>query len=187
MENYAEILRSRLNDPAYEYRRDSFVSFLKAPVRTYKESPTVKEYVDISDNDLEKMVYGGLGSQEIATQFSRDSAIRITNDSVDPSPELARSGIIATDMITALTQHRDLVGKYVYPNLGRDRTEYLINSAWTNGLFLYIPDGTSTSLKLEWIAGSSASFAMKSVIIAGKDSKVVITDEHISICEENCI
>ena len=48
MESYPETLKTRLHDEAYEYRRDAFLAFLKSPVRDYKESPTVKDYVEKS-------------------------------------------------------------------------------------------------------------------------------------------
>ena len=52
MEQFSDLLKTRLKDPAYDFRQDSFLNYLKTPRRTHKESPTVKDYVDFSEKDL---------------------------------------------------------------------------------------------------------------------------------------
>ncbi len=180
MENYPELLRSRLNDPAYEYRRDSFLEFLKAPVRTYKESPTVKDYVEVADSELERMIYAEPVNGSFEPKLDDAAQIVMVNDILTRSSVPEKSGVIITDMATAIRENHALVEQYVYPNLGRDRTEHLINAAWRNGLFIYIPDRTDISLRIHQISDSRESYSKKSVIICGKDSSVKITDIHVS-------
>ncbi len=177
MENYPEILRSRLNDPAYGYRRDAFLAFLKSPVRNYKESPTVKDYVEITDAELELMIYGKPGQGTASFEPSADANISLFNDRIVKTA-LPDSRMIARDLVSALTEEAELVSEYVYTSLGRDRNEFLINSAWRNGLFLYIPSNTRVSLKIEHISDASESYAKKTVIICGSDCMVNITDVH---------
>ncbi len=180
MENYPELLRNRLNDPAYEYRRDSFLEFLKSPVRSYKESPTVKDYVEITDKDLERMIYSDPASGAPDAAAEDGAQIVMFNHSLVNSPSSERSGVIITDMATAIREHQALVEKYVYSSFGKDRAEHLINAAWRNGLFIYVPDRTDISLKIHQISDSRESYSKKSVIICGKDCSVKITDIHTS-------
>lgn len=186
MENYPEILRTRLNDPAYEYRRDAFLAFLKSPVRNYKESPTVKDYVEINDADLEVMIYGKPEEGNANPVFSTDANISIFNDRIT-NVSIPDRKIIVKDLINALSSEPELVSKYVYSSLGRDRNEFLINSAWRNGLFVYIPDGTHVKLKIEQVSDASESYAKKTVIICGSDCNVNITDIHTTAGEGKAV
>ncbi|MEM0158425.1 MAG: SufD family Fe-S cluster assembly protein [Thermoplasmataceae archaeon] len=178
MESYAEKLRGRLNDEAFEYRRDAFLAFLKAPVRNYKESPTVKEYVEISDADLEAMVNGQVTETDI-----NDTA----TDVLVLNHELARSNISGQIRIrklsTVISEDPALASKYVYSFLGKERQEYLINSAWMDGIAIEIPDRFSGSLKISNYAHSSSSFCYKSIIIVGKECNIDLTDLYFSTGE----
>ena len=58
MEAYSDILKSKISDPSFDYRKESMLRFLKSPVRDYKESPTVKDYVEVTDIELVKMATG---------------------------------------------------------------------------------------------------------------------------------
>lgn len=187
MENYPEVLRNRLKDPAYEYRRDAFLAFLKSPVRTYKESPTVKDYVEVPDSDLEIMIYGKPEESTLIPHFQSDAQIRITNDSPMLKESLGMKGIVVSDMVTALSEYGDMMARYVFPNLGRERTEFLINSAWRNGLFLYVKKGTDVNIKIHHVSSASESYAMKSVIICDRDCKVNITDIHTTEGEGSAV
>ena len=180
MENYPETLKTILNDEAYEYRRDSFLAFLKSPVRDYKESPTVKDYVEISDKDLEKMIYGEIPDTAGNIIFDQDADIKIINDEVTASEQLLKKGVIACDMITAISQHKSLIEKYLIPRHGSERIEHLINSSWRNGLFIYVPENTKLKIKIHNLSDAASSFAYKSAIICGKDSAVELIDIYES-------
>lgn len=187
MESYPETLKTRLNDAAYEYRRDAFLSFLKSPVRDYKESPTVKDYVEITDKELQEMLYGEIRETSETPVFQENCDIRIFNEQVENSPGLAGKGIVAMPMAQAINSQVEFMKKFVYPRLGKDRIEYLVNSAWRNGLFLYIPDNTSVSLNVQTLTDAGSSYAYKTVVICGRDSKVTFTDTHGSVGEGNGI
>lgn len=183
MESYPETLKTRLKDAAYEYRRDAFLSFLKSPVRDYKESPTVKDYVEIKDDELQEMLYGEIGTKGTAPEFSKEASIRIFNEEISASDDLLKNGISVTSMEDALSSHAELVKKFVFPRLGKERIEYLINSAWRNGLFVVIPDNSRVSINIQTLTDASSSYAYKTVFIIGKESKVTITDTHESVGE----
>lgn len=185
MESYPETLKTRLNDAAYEYRRDAFLAFLKSPVRDYKESPTVKEYVEITDNELQEMLHGEIIESTDAPDFPENSNIKVLNERITVSEELAKQGIIVTELADAINSHAELVKKYVYPQMGRERIEYLINSAWRNGLFIYVPDGARASFNVHTLTDAGSSYAYKSIVICGKESKVTFKDVHESLGEGN--
>ena len=152
MESYPETLKTRLHDEAYEYRRDAFLAFLKSPVRDYKESPTVKDYVEITDTELQEMLYGEMKESAEALEFSESANIKINNEEITVSDELLKQGVTVTTMVDALKTQPELVKKYVFPKLGKERIEYLINSAWRNGLFINIPDNAKVSVRAHTIA-----------------------------------
>lgn len=181
MESYPETLKTRLNDEAYEYRRDAFLAFLKSPVRNYKESPTVKDYVEITDDELQEMLYGEMKESKESPVFSETANLKVFNEEVTVSDELLKEGVVVTTMEDALKTQPELVKKYVFPRLGKERIEFLINSAWRNGLFIYVPDSSKVSIRAHTINNSSASFASKTVIIYGKESKVRYTDTYSTI------
>lgn len=183
MESYPDTLKTRLNDAAYEYRRDAFLAFLKSPVRDYKESPTVKDYVEIRDDELQEMIYGEISENMASPSFSESSNVRVFNEEITVSDDLRKHGIVVESMAEAIKNHPELMKKHVYPRLGKERIEYLINSAWRNGLFIIVPENTSASISVHSLTDAAASFAYKTVVICGKESKVNFTEVNESVGE----
>lgn len=183
MESYPETLKTRLNDAAYEFRRDAFLAFLKSPVRDYKESPTVKDYVEITDDELQEMIYGEVAESATSPEFPESSNIRVLNESITVSDDLKEKGIVVETMAEAINSHPELMKKHVYPNLGKERVEYLINSAWRNGLFITVPDKTRADISVHAFTDAAASFAFKTVVVCGKETKVRFTEVHESLGE----
>ena len=181
METYQETLKSLLNDEAYGYRRDAFLQFLKVPLRTYKESPTVKDYVEISEDELKRMILGSFPETSKDGISLGNYDILVNNENVSFSSSLQDRGIIVSDLKSALSSNKDLMEKYVYPRLGDDRDEFLINSAWRNGLFVFIPDNTDIVINVENVIKSDVSIAQKYVIISGKNANVTYSDNFSSV------
>jgi len=175
MESYAEKLRGRLNDEAFQYRRDAFVAFLKSPVRNYKESPTVKEYVEINDADLETMVNGQIMDTEAG---GADASVISLNH------ELFRTSlpgqVRARKLSYIVSNEPELAAKYIYGFLGKERQEYLINSAWMDGVFLEIPDGYSGPLKLANYTHAGSSLCYRLVVVVGRNCNLDLTDSYFS-------
>lgn len=178
MEQYQDMLKNRFADTTFEYRANAFRAFLQIPRRDFKESPTTKEYVDISEEDLETMIEQTDTSVEMPDfdpKFSPDHFI--VHDQV---PESA-GNVIFKDLKKAVKDHPDLMEKYVYREVGKERIECLINSAWGNGYFLFVPKDTrDVKLTLESAYSAERSSASKSVIILEDDSKADITDIYES-------
>lgn len=174
MEQYQDMLRNRFSDSTFEYRAGAFRSYLQIPKRDYKESPTTKEYVEIREGELESMIgqeeYSG-AQENVQSRYNPD--FFVVHDIVPEST----GQVIFVDLKKAVREYPELMKKYVYREAGRERIECLINSAWGNGYFLYIPKGArDVKLKIESAYDASYSSVSKSVIIMEEDSQASITD-----------
>lgn len=181
MEEYPEVLKTRFSDRQYDYRAEAFKEFLKLPIRIHKESPTVKDYVEIKDDELERMLFGEitLPERKETIKFPPNTDIIMDNDHLHVNSDLEKKGVVVTDMRTALREHSDLIDKHSQSTYGNERTEYLINSSWQNGIFIYIPKKVgSVSINSEIIFDSTASFAFKSLIIVDDDTKLNLTESY---------
>ena len=181
MEEYPETLKTKFSDQQYDYRVEEFKEYLKLPIRIHKESPTVKDYVEITDEELERMIFGEITLPEKSEtiKFPPNTDILMDNDRLHVNSELEKKGVIVTDMKTAISEHSDLLSKYTEGKFGDERTEYLINSSWQNGIFIYIPrKAGSIEMKSEVVFDSTASFAFKTVIILEDDTKLNLTDTY---------
>ena len=71
------------------------------------------------------------------------------------APELIRSGVILTDLQTALRQFPELVERYLLETgqpEGLRKFAFLHRALWNQGVFLYVPEGVKVSLPLKtWI------------------------------------
>lgn len=174
MEQYQGMLKNRFSDSTFEYRRNAFRAFLQTPRRDYKESPTTREYVEIKEEELENLISqteDPTDIPEVQARFEPDHLI------VHDRMKGSTGEVIFKDLKSAVRDHPDLMEKYVYREVGKERIECLINSAWGNGFFLYIPKNKrGIDLKLESAYDSARSTASKSVIIMEEDSQAAITD-----------
>lgn len=125
MEQFSDLLKTRLRDPAYDYRQDSFLLFLKTPVRNFKESPTVKDYVKYTEKDLEVMATGLKKRYE--SEIKREYDVNIINGFVTHKNEI--KGVTVSNIVESL----DHIPAYVWEERGKEREEYLINASWSSG------------------------------------------------------
>ncbi len=175
IEDYLDTLNERFQQFDIEYRKQAYIYYLKYPEPSYKESPDRKEYVHITEEELERMAHGELSisvkkDEKIDTDFDltvTDSEFKIKNK---------RDDIYISNMKNAFVEKNELFNKYVDKEFGQYNREYLINFSYENGYFIYIPDNTKIELKIESLQDSNSSFSFKNVIIAGKNSNVEITD-----------
>ena len=177
MENIPELMKTRFSGPDYDFRRASFLSFLKSPARAYKESPTVKDYVEVTEEELERMSFG-----ENLEYTGEDAA----SDVFDISTQNGRisrkakeeNGIVAMDLVDAVRKQDSGMKLEFLSENGDDRIEDLINSTWQKGIFINVPGGFKGEIRIRNISESRSSYAFKSVIMCGEDSNVRITDVY---------
>ncbi|MEM0139070.1 MAG: SufD family Fe-S cluster assembly protein [Ferroplasma sp.] len=175
IENYLDTINRRFKEFDIEYRKQAYINYLKYPEPPYKESPDRKEYVHITGEELDRMAYGEL-SVSIKKEIKNDVGYDLTVTDSDFIIKGNKKDVYISDMKKAFIEKNELFKKYADTELGRYNREYLINFSYENGYFIYIPDNTTTEIRINSIQDSNSSFSFKNVIIAGKNSKVEITD-----------
>ena len=113
--------------------------------------------------------------------FPPGTDILMDNDRLHINTDLEKHGIIITDMRTALSKHKELINRYVIPHMGKERIEFLINSSWQNGIFMYIPkNAEAVKISSEILSKSTSSFAFKSVFICEEGTDLNLTETYRS-------
>ena len=175
MENFSDILRTKLKDPAYDYRQDSFLLFLKMPKRNYKERPTVKDYVKYTEKDLEEMAMGIRKKENGKIRNEYD--IHIKNGFILANKE--KEGVSVKNITDALQE----IPEKVWEQKGKEREEFLINASWSSGYFINIGKDIKTDITI-FSEESNQSGSEKNIIMVGPFSKVTITEEIFSENQE---
>ncbi len=102
-----------------------------------------------------------------------------------PSPEMIRSGVIFTDLVTAAKQFPDLLDRYLFqigePE-GLKKFVALHQAVARQGLFCYVPDGVKVELPLRgWMETSGGPTLFPHTLIAvGQNAEVTLVDERRS-------
>ncbi len=171
MEQFADYLRTKLKDPAYDYRQDSFLSFLKSPARDYKESPTVKDYIRIEGGHLEKMATGFYQRQDISVESEAD--IVLVNGFITKSKE-----IHGMEIMNIVENHQE-IPSFVWEQKGKEREEFLVNAAWSSGYYMKVEDNTDITVSLD-LYNTDSSGSEKNVIVVGRMSRLNLSESRYS-------
>ncbi len=176
-----ETVKSLFDDSAYEYRVGAFRDFLSAPVRDYKESPTTKEYVDISTQDLERLIAAEQLPEIPPSGSAADCHIKVINAKLSyVSPDLERAGIMVSSISSLIQDRPDLAERYIFRQSGKDRIEKLINASWVDGIFVLIPENGTGDITIRHESDASYSHSMKVILACEKDSRARIRDYYES-------
>lgn len=102
------------------------------------------------------------------------------------APELAKAGVIFSDLATAVREHPEKVREYLgtaesLPSHAKFWA--LANAAWTGGVFLYVPPGVEIDGSL--FAGTAIRRAdgahfPQTLVVAGANSRVTLVEDHVS-------
>jgi Fe-S cluster assembly protein SufD len=122
----------------------------------------------------------------------------------DVPAELEAKGVIFTDLKTAVTEHPELVQKYLYsvvgaaypaptaqaleryeaiPNLDEDKFTALNAALWDNGFFLYVPKNVELELPLggfRYLDQEGTFTASRTLVVLEDNAKVTYIDEQDS-------
>ncbi len=177
MEAYSEILKSKISDPSFDYRKESMLRFLKSPVRDYKESPTVKDYVEVTDLELVRMATGNYSTSRTDQQNSGADIIVSGNAFIMRKGKSAQFEIDhLSDALSNSSQIRNKVESF----FGNEREEHLINSSWQGGLFIKTQSDISLSISIETSIRASESGSQKDFVWIGRNTKLVLSDIRTS-------
>jgi len=97
--------------------------------------------------------------------------------------DLKSSGVVFTDMDTALREHADLVEPYFLTEAVRLNDDYfaaLHGAFWRGGTFLYMPRGVEVALPLRsftWLGKNDTSLT-HTLVVMGPGSRAVLIDEY---------
>jgi Fe-S cluster assembly protein SufD len=107
---------------------------------------------------------------------------------------LRDSGVIFTDLHTALREHPDLLRRYFMrlvpprwqPGMPSNAGKFeALNAAFFNGgAFLYVPPNTTLTLPIRsvfWAGNPALSFFPRTVIVVDRGSRLVYVDEYRSV------
>ncbi|MBW3554569.1 MAG: Fe-S cluster assembly protein SufD [Gemmatimonadetes bacterium] len=97
-------------------------------------------------------------------------------------PELARRGVIFSDLGTAAREHPELVREHLGTAVPADRDKLAAMNAalWTAGLFLYVPENVRVEKPIRvarWLPESGVAVFPRTLIVAGEHSHVAYVDE----------
>jgi len=188
-----EALVARFAEPAWlaEERR--------AALRTYAATPHPTSRDEVwRYTELERFAIDGL---ELVDGPRDDSVVdRVSMRIVDSDAEAAlvvkngevvhragrvgESGVIFTDLRTAVREHEALVREHLYTvvNATMSKAAALDAALWTNGTFLYVPRDVEVALPLGTFttADRGGLSAGRTLIVVDVNAKVTFVDEYTS-------
>ena len=177
MEAYSDILKSKISDPSFDYRKESMLRFLKSPVRDYKESPTVKDYVEVTDIELVKMATGNYSTGK--TDKS-NSAADITVSGNHFTKRNGNSAHFDMDHLSNVLSRSPQIRNKIESFFGNEREEHLINSSWQDGLFIKTQQDISLSISIESTINAAESGSQKDFVWVGRNTKLILSDIRTS-------
>ncbi|MHB1493359.1 MAG: SufB/SufD family protein [Thermoplasmataceae archaeon] len=182
MEAYSEILKSRISDPSFDFRKESMVRFLKSPIRDYKESPTVKDYVEVTDNELVQMASGGYGKKIFPIPDEKSEIMVIGNEFTTDKTTFKDYEV---EYLSAILEKSPEIRDKALSFFGNEREEHLINSSWQGGIFIRTKPDVSIAIDIRSIISASDSGAQKDFIWVGRNSKLTLSEERLSYGKGN--
>ena len=111
----------------------------------------------------------------------------------DLAQEIARQGVIFTDLHRAFTEHRDLVERHYMTHAVRsDEGKFAaLNAAlWTHGVFLYVPRGVQVTLPLhsvEYVRGDAVTGTHLLVVLEEGASATYLHESASPLREEQAL
>ena len=181
MELIEDVIKKRFNDSSFEYRAHCFREFLKSPVRTFKESPTIKDYVPLDEEDLNNLL---LDYEDYAAppDIKMESDILFVNDHIEfVSEKLKEKGVQVNDLLSVASEPSNPLRPYLYTYFGLDREEFLLNATWKNGYFIHVPEGLrDLEINIVVLTDSSNPSVLKNLVVVGDDSNCVVKDSYIN-------
>ncbi|MBI4177091.1 MAG: SufD family Fe-S cluster assembly protein [Candidatus Aenigmarchaeota archaeon] len=171
------------------FRKKSFENFKTLPL---EQSRLFAKYADAGALDLEKFGRPEKKRENIPERFKgyEGAALVRGGDEVflsSPGQELQKSGVIFTDMLTAVEKYPELVKKHLLSDSENQSKLEAFNSAFFgNGTFLYVPEGLEVANPLRSLYlenGTNAS--SRSIIIADSLSSLVFMEENFSLNGRN--
>src|SRR5215210_8007028 len=193
------------DEPAWltEKRLSAWRTFEKTPMPTLRDEAW--RYTDISDVRVEDFVSytpspdvaqeGDLPEavQQLIKEGEENSALLVQHNSETAysriDEELARKGVVFTDLHTALVEHEDIVREILFGLVPADYDKFaaLSAAAFAGGSFLYVPRGVDVELPIQsyrWL-DVVGSIMPRTLVVVEEGASVTYIDEYASVDGED--
>ncbi len=181
------------NEPAWlaKERRAALRSFEQMPFPTERDETW--RYTQLKRFDIEGLALVDAPkdksvSERIQMRITDSDAEGIIvhkgNQVVHFEASIAESGVIFTDLRTALQKHEALVKEHLFSAVNATQTKYsALNAAvWENGTFVYVPKNVEVDLPLGAFitADKGGLIAPRTLIVLEANAKATFIDEYSS-------
>ncbi|MFN2321356.1 MAG: Fe-S cluster assembly protein SufD [Trueperaceae bacterium] len=188
-----EAIVARYGEPEWlaEERRAALRTFLATPNPTSRDE--LWRYTQIErfatdglaliegprDDSVVERVAMRLGDSD-----AEASLVLKNGEVVERAGGVGETGVVFTDLRTAVLEHEELVRKHLYSvvHAGMSKAAALDAALWTNGTFLYVPRDVEVALPLGAFttADRGGLSAGRTLIVVGANAKVTFLDEYTS-------
>jgi Fe-S cluster assembly protein SufD len=188
-------------EPAWlaDKRLSAWRTFEKTPMPTLRDEAW--RYTDISDVRIEDFIpytpspdvarEGDLPEavQQLIKEGEENSALLVQHNSETAysriDEELARKGVVFTDLHTALRTNEDLVKQHLFGLVPDDYDKFaaLCAAAFSGGSFLYVPRGVDVEVPIQsyrWL-DVAGSIMPRTLVIVEEGATLTYIDEYASV------
>lgn len=186
-ETFLEQFATSRHEPRWlrQARLKAWQQFRQLPVPDWKRTKIPK--VDLQETLLLKESKGNEGGPlkiEKKVPANTSGKMVLVDGEVlriSLKPELARQGVIFSDMKTAVLERADLLEQFWIPENGQDQFQSLQAALWQNGYFLFIPQGVviEEPFQVQIIQRESVSTMSQHMIIMDAASEAMVEE----VCE----
>ena len=147
----------------------------------YAPSPDVSSERDLPDT-VQALLKEGEQNSALLVQHNSETAYSRADE------ELARKGVVFTDLHTALEEHEDLVKEKLFGLVPMDYDKFaaLSAAAFSGGSFLYVPRGVDIEVPIQsyrWL-DVAGSIMPRTLVVVEEGSSVTYIDEYASADNE---
>ena len=164
-----------LRDEAWRYTDISDVRI--EDFLPYASSPDVKSEEDLPDA-VRRLIREGEENSALLVQHNSETTFSRVDE------ELARKGVVFTDLHTALADHEELVKEKLFGLVPGDYDKFaaLSAAAFAGGSFLYVPRGVAVAVPIQsyrWL-DVVGSIMPRTLVIVEEGASVAYIDEYAS-------
>jgi Fe-S cluster assembly protein SufD len=168
-----------LRDEAWRYTDISDVRI--EDFAPYAPSPDVSSERELPDA-VQALIKEGEQNSALLVQHNSETAYSRADE------ELARKGVVFTDLHTALEEHEDLVKEKLFGLVPMDYDKFagLSAAAFSGGSFLYVPRGVDIEVPIQsyrWL-DVTGSIMPRTLVVVEEGSSVTYIDEYASADNE---
>ena len=169
-----------LRDEAWRYTDISDVSI--EDFTPYASSPEANSEGDLPEA-VQTLIREGEENSALLVQHNSETAFSRVDE------ELARRGVVFTDLHTALEEHEDLVREHLFGLVPEDYDKFaaLSAAAFSGGSFLYVPRGVDVEVPIQsyrWL-DVVGSIMPRTLVVVEEGASVTYIDEYASADDED--